>query len=126
MLARRNWWILDAGRESGMLWVKELNDHEKNYVTRDLELEGIIHALKMWRHYLLGRGFILMSDHSGLRYLFDQPNTNIRQARWLATLSEFDIDISYIKGKKNRVVDTLNRRVQVNHISAVSSYGTDL
>ena len=49
----------------------KLNEHEKNYLTHDLELTSIIHALKMWRHYLLGRRFVLMSDHIGLRYLFD-------------------------------------------------------
>lgn len=67
-----------------------------------------------------------MSGHSGSMYLFDQPNLNARQARWLVTLSEFDFEIRYIKRKKNRVVDALNRRVQVNHISVVSSYRTNL
>ena len=32
----------------------------------------------------------MMSDHSGLRYLFDQDNLNVRQARWLATINEFE------------------------------------
>jgi len=105
---------------------RKLNKHEKNYVTHDLELATIIHALKMWRHYLVGRRFVLMSDHNGLRYLFDQPNLNVRQARWLATISEFDFNIRYINGKENGVVDSLSRRVQVNHITAMSSYGTDL
>jgi len=50
---------------------KKLNENEKNYMTYDLELATIIHALKMWRHYLLDRRFVLMSDHSGLRYLFN-------------------------------------------------------
>lgn len=40
-------------------------------VSHELELAMIVHALKMWRNYLLGRKFILMSDHGGLRYLFD-------------------------------------------------------
>jgi len=75
----------------------KLNEHEKNYPTHDLELATIIHTLKMWRHYILGRRFVLMSDHSGLRYLFDQPNLNVMQARWLATLSEFNFEIRYIK-----------------------------
>jgi len=60
---------------------RNLNENEKNYVIRDLELETIIHALKMWRNCLLSRRFILMSDHGGLRYLFDQPNLNARKAR---------------------------------------------
>jgi hypothetical protein len=53
---------------------RKLNEHEKHYVTHDLELAAIVHALKMWRHYLLGRRFVLMTDHSGMKYLFDQPH----------------------------------------------------
>lgn len=56
----------------------KLNKHEQNYSTHDLELALIMHALKMWRHYLLGMRFLLMSDHSGLRCLFDQMNLNTR------------------------------------------------
>jgi hypothetical protein len=31
---------------------RKLNEHEQCYVTHDLELATIVHALKMWRHYL--------------------------------------------------------------------------
>lgn len=67
-----------------------------------------------------------MSDHNGIRYLFEQLNLNARQARWLAMISEFDFDIRYIKGMKNIVADTLRRRVLVNHITTMSSYWKDL
>jgi len=63
-----------------------MNEHEHNYPTHDVEFKMIIHALKMWRHYLFGKRFVLMIDHIGLRYLFDQPNLNSRKARWLAPL----------------------------------------
>ena len=69
---------------------------------------------------------MVMSDHSGLRYLFDQPNMNGRQAWWLAIIIEFDFEIRYIKGKENRVADDLRRQIQVNHIVAMRSYGTNL
>ena len=36
---------------------RKLNENEKNYVTHDLELASIIHALKMWRHYIVSRRF---------------------------------------------------------------------
>ena len=39
---------------------RKLNEHEINYVTHDLELATILHALKMWRHYLLGRRFVCL------------------------------------------------------------------
>jgi hypothetical protein len=76
-------------------------------VTHDLELAAIVHALKLWRHYLLGRKIVLMTDHCGLRYMFDQPKLNAKQARWMALLSEFDFEIKHVKGKENKVVDAV-------------------
>jgi hypothetical protein len=105
---------------------RKLNQHEVNYVTHDLELAAIVHALKMWRHYLLGRKFVLMTDHCGLRYLFDQPKLNTRQARWMALLSEFDFEIKHIKGKENRVADALSRSMRTIHLAAVSTCETDV
>jgi len=40
-------------------------------------------------------------------------------------INEFDFEIRYIKGKENRVVVALSRRIQVNHIATMSSYGID-
>jgi len=74
----------------------------------------------------MSRRFVLMSDHNGLRYLFDQPNLNGRQAQWLAMINEFDFEIRYIKDEENRVEDAINRRIQVNHLAVMSSCGTDL
>jgi hypothetical protein len=105
---------------------RKLNEHEANYVTHDLELAAIVHALKMWRHYLLGRKFVLMTDHCGLRHLFDQPKLNARQARWMALLSEFDFEIKHIKGKENKVVDALSRSMKTIHLAAVSTCETNV
>ena len=58
---------------------RKLKEHEKNYATRDLEFATIVHALNMWRHYLMGRRFELIMDHCGLKYLFDQPTVVISQ-----------------------------------------------
>jgi hypothetical protein len=33
---------------------RQLRKHEQNYPTHDLELAAVVHALKIWRHYLLG------------------------------------------------------------------------
>ena len=73
----------------------------------------IIHALKMWRNYLISKRFVLMIDHSGLRYLFDQPNLNTTKARWLAMISKFEFETRYIKGKENVVADALSRRPRI-------------
>ena len=59
---------------------RELKKHENNYPTHDLELATIIHALKMWRHYLMGRKFLLKTENMSLKYLFNQPNLNVRNS----------------------------------------------
>jgi hypothetical protein len=105
---------------------RKLNENEINYVTHDLELAAIVNALKMWRHYLLGRRFVLMTDHCGLRHLFDQPKLNARQASWMALLSEFDFEIKHIKGKENGVVNALRRSVKMIHLTMVSTCETDV
>ena len=47
--------------------LRNLKDHENNYATHDLELVAIVHALKMWRCYLMGRKFELRTDHCGMK-----------------------------------------------------------
>jgi hypothetical protein len=57
---------------------RELKEHERNYANHELELVAIIHALRMWRHYLMGKKFELRTDHIGLKYHFEQPTLNAR------------------------------------------------
>jgi hypothetical protein len=65
----------------------------------------------MWRHYVMGGKFLLLTDNSGVKYLFNQSNLNARQARWLAFLIEFNFEVRHIKGKENKVANSLRRRV---------------
>ena len=59
--------------------LRKLKEHENNYPRNDLELVAIIHALKMRRHYLMGRKLLLKTDNMSLKYLFDQPDLNARK-----------------------------------------------
>jgi hypothetical protein len=105
---------------------RKLKEHERNYATHDLELAAIVHALRKWRHYLMGKRFELRTDHNGLKYLFNHPDLNSRQSRWLEFLSEYNFDINNIKGKENKVVDALSRRVCELRATAISMYQTDV
>jgi hypothetical protein len=49
---------------------RALRSHEQNYPTRDLELAVVVHALKMWRHYLMGTHCNIFTDHKSLKYIF--------------------------------------------------------
>jgi hypothetical protein len=104
----------------------KLKEHERNYATHDLELTAIVHTLKMWRHYLMGKRFELRIDHCGLKYLFEQPSLNARKMRWMEFLSEYDFDIEHIKGKENKVADALSRKVHIMHATIISMHQSDL
>jgi hypothetical protein len=47
---------------------------------------------------------------------------NARKTRWLEFLSEYDFDIKHIKGKENKVVDELSRRVHLMHATTVGMH----
>ena len=53
---------------------RKLKDHEHKYSTYDLELRSVVHALWVWRHYLLGKTFVLKTDHSSLTNYFKQAD----------------------------------------------------
>jgi hypothetical protein len=57
--------------------IRQLWKHEKNYPTHDLELAAVVHALKIWRHYMIGKCKIFM-DHKSLKYIFTQKELNLR------------------------------------------------
>ncbi|XP_070032689.1 uncharacterized protein [Nicotiana tomentosiformis] len=89
---------------------RQLKVHEKNYSVHDLELASIVHALKIWRHYIYGVSGEVFMDHMSLQYLFKQKDLNLRQMRWLELLKDYDITILYHPGKAIVVIDALSRK----------------
>jgi hypothetical protein len=94
----------------------QLTKHEVNYPTHDLELADVVHALKIWRHHLMGKRCELKMDHKSLKYIFTQPNLNLRQRRWLELIKDYDLKINYHPRKANVVADALSRRSHVSQL----------
>jgi hypothetical protein len=90
--------------------------HEENYPTHDLELAAVIHALKIWRHYLMGNKCDIYTDHKSLKYIFTQSELNMRQRRWLELIKDYDLNIHYHPGKANVVADALSRKHYCNNL----------
>ncbi|WVZ90114.1 hypothetical protein U9M48_036444 [Paspalum notatum var. saurae] len=88
---------------------RQLRKHEANYATHDLELAAVVHALKIWRHYLLGNTCHIYTDHKSLKYILTQPELNMRQRRWLEPIKDYDLEIHYHPGKANVVAYALSR-----------------
>ena len=96
---------------------RQLKTHEVNHPTHDLELASIVHALKTWRHYLLGKRCEVFTDHKSLKYIFTQKEINMRQRRWLELIKYYDLSLQYHPGKANVVADSLSRKVFVNGLT---------
>lgn len=89
---------------------RQLRKHEGNYPTHDLEMGAVIFALTTWRSYLYGAKVQVYTDHKSLKYIFTQPELNLRQRRWVEKVADYDVDIAYHPGKANQVADALSRR----------------
>jgi hypothetical protein len=70
---------------------RALRPHEINYPTHDLELAAVVHALKIWRHYLMGNRCNIFTDNKSLKYIFTQSALNMRQRRWLELIKDHDL-----------------------------------
>jgi hypothetical protein len=93
---------------------RQLRKHEEHYLTHDLELAIVVHALMLWRHYLIGKRCEVYSYHKSLKYIFMQLDLNLRQQRWLELLKDYDLGINYHPGKANVVTDALSHRTYLN------------
>ncbi|KAL0295928.1 UNVERIFIED_CONTAM: Retrovirus-related Pol polyprotein from transposon.6 [Sesamum radiatum] len=103
---------------------RQLRPHEINYPTHDLELAAIVHALKIWRHYLYGETFQIFTDHKSLKYIPTQKELNLRQRRWIELLKDYDCTIDYHPGKANIVADALSRKT-VDHLASMIFYNVE-
>jgi hypothetical protein len=82
-----------------------------------LELAIVVHALKIWKHYIIGKRCEVYSDHKSLKYNFTQPDLNLRQQRWLELFKDYDLGINYHPDKANVVADALSRRSHLNMLA---------
>ena len=89
---------------------RQLKPHEQNYPTHDLELDAVVFALKIWRHYLYREKCRIYTDHKSLKYLLTQKELNLRQRRWLELYKDYDCIINYHPRKSNVVADALSRK----------------
>jgi hypothetical protein len=96
---------------------RQSRKHELNYPTHDLELEAVVHALKIWRHYVMGTKCQIYTDHKSLKYVFTQKDINLRQHCWLELIKNYDLEIHYHPGKAHLVVDALSRKGHANMVT---------
>ena len=99
--------------------------HQKNYLTHDLELDVVVFAFKILRHYSYGFHDDVYTDHKSLQSVFTQNELNLRQRRWLELLKDYDMSVLYHSDKDNVVPYALGS-MTTNSVSHVEEAKKDL
>jgi hypothetical protein len=84
------------------------NDLQKTVCEK--EMMEIVHALKQWHPYLIGRHFKVKTDHDSLKYFLEQRISLEEKQKWMTKMLGYDFEIIYKKGKQNVVADALSRK----------------
>ncbi|KAL4567338.1 hypothetical protein LXL04_022921 [Taraxacum kok-saghyz] len=74
------------------------------------ELIAIVWAIQKWRHYLLGRHFVIRTDQKSLKFLLEQREVGSQYHKWVCKLMGYDFEIQYRKGSTNMAADALSRK----------------
>ena len=81
---------------------------ELRYTVTELELLAVVHALRVWRCYLEGSQFTVVTDHNPLTFLETQQSLSRRQAHWSEFFQQFVFQWEYRPGRIN-VADPVSR-----------------
>ena len=101
-----------------------LQPHERRYATNERECLACIWACEKWEKFLIGRKFILRTDHSALKILLKEHRNGRQSAkfsRWLTRLEHFEYEIEHHSGKDNHVADALSRLPLDSSVPAIEN-----
>ena len=96
-------------RRSLHLVVSLLGSQKGIIVQQTGELLALKYFVQYYKHYLLGRKFVVRSDHESLKWLYSLKEPKHRIARWIEVLSEFDFELEYRPGRKHSNADAMSR-----------------
>lgn len=89
---------------------KTLTLTEQNWSAQEREAYAIVWALEACDGFVRGREVEIHCDHRNLIWMQSKKTGKI--ARWVSRLTEYNITIHYIEGKRNMVADFLSRYVE--------------
>ena len=89
---------------------RTLSRAERNYCCTRRELLAVVFFVKHFRAYLLGKKFLIRTDHSALTWLRKTPEPIGQQARWCEQLEEYDFEIQHRPGRAHGNADALSRK----------------
>ena len=89
---------------------RKMSPAELNYCVTRQELVALFFFLKYFRHHLLGRKFLVRTDHAALRWLKKLRDPVGQLARWIGYIEEYTFDLQHRPGVRRGNADALSRR----------------
>ncbi|KAL6322878.1 hypothetical protein AAG906_020921 [Vitis piasezkii] len=84
--------------------------YKKSWSTHAKEMLAIVEAIRLWRPYLLGKKFFILTDQRSLKYFLEQRVSTPEQQKWVVKLMGYDYEIIYRPGRENSAADALSRK----------------
>lgn len=88
---------------------RNLRGPETRYFTTEKELLGLVFGTQVYRTYLWGKPFTVITDHNSLRYWSSIKNPSSRLLRFVLRLSEYQFEVKHKAGVLNTAADALSR-----------------
>jgi hypothetical protein len=83
---------------------------KQSWSTYAKKMLAIVEAIRLWRPYLLGKKFFILTDHCSLKYFLQQRVATPEQQKWVIKLLGYDYEIVYRPGRENSAANALSRR----------------
>ncbi|GBG65053.1 hypothetical protein CBR_g49123 [Chara braunii] len=82
---------------------RTLNSVERDYIQFRKELLAILHCLRVFRHYVMGRRFILRTDSTAVIGVVKRhQQVNVTVSRWIAHIWTYDFVLEKVPTEKNQ------------------------
>ena len=95
-----------------------LSKEQQRYCVTRRELLAVVRFTHQYRHYLVGKPFVIRTDHSSLRWLMHFKEPQGQMARWLEEMSHYPIlHIEHREGRKHTNADALSRCTTSEQVS---------
>ena len=88
---------------------KKLLDREQKYAVMEKECLAIKLGVQAFSIYLIGKPFIIQTDHRVLQWLQKFKEGNSRLMRWSLTLQPYQFTVEHRKGQENANADGLSQ-----------------